>query len=117
MVAISQDAPIYFGKLGADNLLLMLCGALHLVAYWLKSGQGRRLDAMEGVFFLVYGFTHDLYRFKPLRPYLLINHSFVVYRSIVLCACLLPVYIQLVIDIHALLIKRYGKTTRIGGEQ
>lgn len=99
---------LYFGKLGADNLLLMLVGLLHLLIWVRKRKEGfRRLRAklFEAIFFLGYGFTHDLYRYKPLRPLLLYDMNYTTYRIIILLVLLIPLYIQLLSDIKALYFK------------
>ena len=96
---------LYFGKLGADNLLLILVGVLHLFI-WLKkrkSGYRRmREELFEAIFFVGYGLIKDAYRIKAIRPYLIWNWNFVLYQSLIVFALLLPLYIQLIGDIKRL---------------
>lgn len=100
-----QENILFYGKIGADNLLLMLVGLLHMLI-WLKkrhSGLKRmREELFEAVFFLGYGLLHDLYRFKAIRPFILSNRSFTLYNTIILVLLLLPLYVQLLSDIKAL---------------
>ena len=90
---------LYIGKIGVDNLLLMAVGALYLLVYYLTQRDHADADLhwRTAIFFLIYGFTFDLYRMKALRPFLLLNSlNFQLYRSAVLMFSLLFLYDGLV---------------------
>ena len=83
---------IYIGKIGIDNFLLMAVGALYLLVYFQTQRDHADADLhwRTAIFFLIYGFTFDLYRLKALRPFLLLNSkNFQLYRSAVLMFSLL----------------------------
>lgn len=106
---------IYVGKIGVDNLLLIVVGLLYLAAYYQTQRDHADADLhwRSAVFFLVYGFTFDIYRLKSLRSYLLFcGLNFQLFRSGVLLLSLLFLYDGL---IHALLKKwrEQRKTRRI----
>ena len=91
----------------------MLVGALFLALYILKR-QEAKYDRLSiylyaSFYFLVYGFSFDIYRFKPLRKYLLINFSFAPYHTIILLASLLPLYSCLIESVLRIIRKRYLK--------
>ena len=104
---------LYAGKIGVDNFLLILVGVLYLAAYYQTQRDHADADLhwRTAIFFLVYGFTFDLYRLKSLRQYLLFgSKSFQLFRSGVLLLSLLFLYDGLV---HALLKKwREQRKTR-----
>ena len=96
---------LYSGKIGLDNLLLIVVGLLYLAAYYQTQRDHADADLhwRSAVFFIVYGFTFDLYRLKSLRQYLLFGGlNFQLFRSGVLLFSLLFLYDGL---IHALLKK------------
>ena len=103
----------YIGKIGIDNLLLMCVGILYLAVYY--QTQRDHVDAdlhwRTAIFFFVYAITFDLYRIKPLRPFLLFNtRDYQLYQSAVLMFSLLFLYDGLV---HRLLaIWRDKRNTR-----
>lgn len=100
---------IFFGKLGADNLLLMAVGVLHLIIWWMMRNRGYhriRAELYRGIYFIGWGFLHDLYRYKAIRIYFLYNRSFVLFQIVTLFVFLLPVYIQLIGDIKRLFKQR-----------
>lgn len=115
MENISFEFSIYVGKVGVDNLLLMIVGVLFLVLYILKRQEARydRLNIYlySSFFFLVYGFCYDIYRLKALRKYLIINYSFAPYHTIILLASLLPLYFCLVESLIRLIFKRFRKNS------
>ena len=104
---------LYVGKIGVDNFLLILVGVLYLAAYYQTQRDHADADLhwRTAIFFLVYGFTFDLYRLKSLRQYLLFGGmNFQLFRSGVLLLSLLFLYDGLV---HALLKKwREQRKTR-----
>lgn len=108
-----ESLSIYVGKIGVDNFLLILVGVLYLAAYYQTQRDHADADLhwRTAVFFLVYGFTFDLYRLKSLRQYLLFGGmNFQLFRSGVLLISLLFLYDGLV---HALLKKwREQRKTR-----
>lgn len=101
----------YVGKLGADNLLLICVGLLFFLLYWLKKHDGQyerlKLYFWAGFFFSFYGFFYDLYRIKPLRPYLIYHFTLQPYKTISLLISLLPLYYYLIDSIVRLLKARY----------
>ena len=103
---------LYTGKIGIDNLLLIVVGLLYFYVYY-QNRQAPLADLhwRTAIFFLVYGFTFDLYRLKSLRQYLLFGGmNFQLFRSGVLLLSLLFLYDGLV---HALLKKwREQRKTR-----
>ena len=108
-----ESLSFYIGKIGVDNFLLILVGVLYLAAYY--QTQRDHVDAdlhwRAAIFFIIYGFTFDLYRLKSLRNYLLFGGiNFQLFRSGVLLFSLLFLYEGLV---HALLKKwREQRKTR-----
>lgn len=89
----------------------MTVGVLFFVLYVLKR-QESKYDRLfiylySGFFFLCYGFLYDVYRFKPLRKFLLYNLSFQPYRTIILLITLLPLYSCLIESILRILAKRF----------
>ena len=108
-----ESLSIYVGKIGVDNFLLILVGVLYLAAYIQTQRDHADADLhwRTAIFFLVYGFTFDLYRLKSLRRYLLFGGlNFQLFRSGVLLLSLLFLYDGLV---HALLKKwREQRKTR-----
>ena len=111
METLSTDYAIFYGKVGADNLLLMLVGVLFFVLYALKRQEAHydrlKIYLCSGLFFVFYGFSCDLYRLKFLRPFLLSNFSFQPYRTLILLASLLPLYFYLIESIVKILKARY----------
>lgn len=90
---------LYVGKIGVDNFLLILVGVLYLAAYYQTQRDHADADLhwRTAIFFLVYGFTFDLYRLKSLRQYLLFGGmNFQLFRSGVLLLSLLFLYDGLV---------------------
>ena len=108
-----ESLSFYVGKIGVDNFLLILVGVLYLAAYYQTQRDHADADLhwRTAIFFLVYGFTFDLYRLKSLRSYLLFGGlNFQLFRSGVLLLSLLFLYDGL---IHALLKKwREQRKTR-----
>lgn len=106
--ALTIKSP-YIGKLGLDNLLMMLAGVLYFVLYALYMREGKhwrrlRLYLYQGMFYLVFGFAWDLYRVESLRTALLMNGlNYLPYRLGVLLLALGPVIVELVSSIKALL--------------
>lgn len=106
---------IYFGKIGADNFLLMLVGVLFFVLYGMKRVEAAyerlHIYLAAGAFFTLYSLLNDMYRVKALRPYLLINYSFQPYRTLILLLTLLPLYITLINSIIRILHARFRKNS------
>lgn len=110
---------VFIEKIGIDNLLLILVGVLFFVLLALKHryqhGQYHRLrlDVFLGIYFVVYGFGNDLYRFVPLRNYLLLHtQNYLRYRLVILFVTVLPLYYQLITDIFRLY-RAHHKTRRL----
>lgn len=103
---------IFYGKIGVDNLLLMLVGLLFFVLALLRRKDAApdilRIALASGAFFCLYGFGNDLYRYKLLRPYLLINQNFQPFRTLIVLASLLPLYVCLIDSIVRLIYKRHS---------
>ena len=99
------DNILFYGKIGADNLLLILVGVLHLLI-WLKrrkDGLRRiRQELCEAIFFIGYGLAIDLYRYQFLRKHLVLSGNFTIYKITILIALLTPLYIQLIGDVKRL---------------
>ena len=93
----------YVGKIGADNFALMVVGVLFAVHYIYNR---QPLFLCCAIHFFTYGLLFDLYRVKFFRPYLIFNLNFTIYRSIILVVCLIPLYMQLMIDIFRDISKR-----------
>lgn len=104
---------VYFGKVGADNLLLIVVGLLFLVLYLLKRQEGNfarlKVDLCNCFFFLTWGFFNDIYRFKPLRNFLLMHYSFQPYKTLLLIVTLAPLYYYLIDSILKILIARHTR--------
>lgn len=106
------ETAFFFGKIGVDNLLLIILGIEHLALFFVKRGEGqpyRRvwLYLWEGVFFIGYGFFNDIYRFKLLRPFLLnVGANFVFINSFAILLFGLPLFIKITIDIQRILTDR-----------
>lgn len=97
----------------------MLVGVLFFVLLALKHRyqhghyQRLRLDVFLGIFFIVYGFGNDLYRFVPLRNVLLLHsQNFLRFRLVILFLTVFPLYYQLISDICRLY-RANHKTRRI----
>lgn len=108
---------LYFGKIGVSNALLMLTGLLFFLLYYLKRQEAAyvrfRIYFYCGLFFTAYGFLFDIYRLKALRPLLLFRMaSFWFYRDLVLFVTLLPLYIDLIRDIVAILTRMINQRKR-----
>lgn len=104
-----ESLSFYVGKIGIDNILLVCVGLLYLCAYiqFQRDHVDADLHWRTSIFFIVYGMTFDLYRFKPLRPFLLLNTAnYQLYNSAVLMFSLLFLYDGLV---HALLARWKAK--------
>ena len=94
-----ESLSFYVGKIGVDNFLLILVGVLYLAAYYQTQRDHADADLhwRTAIFFLVYGFTFDLYRLKSLRQHLLFGGmNFQLFRSGVLLLSLLFLYDGLV---------------------
>ena len=108
-----ESLSFYIGKIGVDNFLLILVGVLYLAAYYQTQRDHADADLhwRTAIFFIIYGFTFDLYRLKSLRNYLLFGSiNFQLFRSGVLLFSLLFLYDGLV---HALVKKwREQRKTR-----
>lgn len=93
---------LYSGKIGLDNLLLMIVGGLYYVVYSQnKTAACADLHWRTAVFFVVYGFAFNLYRIKSLRPHLLFGSlNFQLFQSGLLLLSLMFLYDGL---IHALI--------------
>ena len=106
------ESRYFFGKLGVDNLLLILIGLEHFILFGLKWVEERRfrriwLYLWEGVFFVGYGFFNDIYRFKALRPFILqYATNFVHVNAFAIMLFGLPLLIKITMDIHNLIIER-----------
>lgn len=106
------EGRFFFGKIGADNLLLIIIGIEHFILFGLKFAEERRfrriwLYLWEGVFFIGYGFFNDIYRFKALRPYILqYATNFVHVNAFAIMLFGLPLLVKITIDIHNLIIER-----------
>lgn len=91
----------------------MAVGVLFFTLYILKRQEANydrlSLYLYAGFFFLCYGFLYDVYRFKPLRKYILYNFSFQPYRTLVLLVTLLPLYSCLIESILRILAKRFKR--------
>lgn len=85
---------LYTGKIGIDNLLLIVVGILYFCVY----RQNRQAPLADlhwrtAVFFLGYGVLYDLFRIKELRIYLLLHtQNFWLFRSLLLFLFLLFLY-------------------------
>ena len=87
----------------------MVVGLLYLAVYYQTQRDHADVDLhwRTSVFFILYGFTFDLYRLKSLRNYLLFgSQNFQLYRSGLLLFSLLFLYDGL---IHAIL-RNWRKT-------
>lgn len=106
------ESAYYFGKVGADNALLMLIGAEHIILFALKYSEGRHykrpwLYLYEGVFFIGYGFFNDIYRFKGMRTWLLsYSTNFVYVNSLAILIFGIPLLIRIALDIQNIIIER-----------
>ena len=89
----------------------MAVGALFLAIYLLKRREVKydRLNIYlySSFFFLVYGFSYDIYRLKAVRKYLIFNFSFAPYHTVILLTTLLPLYSCLVESIVRLIRSQY----------
>ena len=103
----------FFGKIGVDNLLLMLVGALCLLIYVLASDEASRyhkhIILAAAFFFSTWGFFLDAFRYKFLRRYLLFGGNFQLYKTVCLVVTLLPLYLTLFEYLTHLLSARYKR--------
>jgi hypothetical protein len=113
MEAITIENAVFYGKVGADNLLLIVVGGLFFVLYGLKRQEQNfarlKIDLSCGFFFLVWGFCNDIYRFKPLRNFLLMNYNFQPFRTLLLLVTLGPLYYYLIDSIVKIIIARHAR--------
>ena len=106
------ETAAFFGKVGADNLLLILIGIEHVVLFTLKWTEGKHYTRLwlylyEGIFFLGYGFFNDIYRFKFLRSYILeFSMNFVFVNSFAILLFGIPLLIRISLDIQRIIIER-----------
>ena len=110
---------VFIGKSCIDNVLLILVGILFVVLLVLKHRyrhghyQRLRLYVFLGIHFIVYGFGNDLYRFAPLRNFLLLHsQNYLRFRLVMLFLTVVPLYYQLISDICRLY-RANHKTRRI----
>jgi len=102
----------YFGKIGADNLLLALIGIEHIILFALKWSEGRHYTRLwlylyEGLFFIGYAIFNDIYRIKIFRPYLLeYSMNFVYVNSFAILIFGVPLLIRISLDIQNIIIQR-----------
>ena len=98
-----NEFPVYVGKIGIDNIFLIIVGLLYFVVY-LQTHRGHAdadLHWRTAVFFMIYGLTFDLYRLKSLRPLLLFgSKNFQLFKTGLLLFSLLFLYDGL---IHAII--------------
>ena len=106
------ETAAFFGKVGADNILLMLIGVEHIILFALKWTEGKHYTRLwlylyEGIFFLGYGFFNDIYRFKFLRSYILeFSMNFVFVNSFAILLFGIPLLIRISLDIQRIIIER-----------
>lgn len=106
------ETAAFFGKVGADNLLLMLIGIEHIVLFVLKWFEGKHyrrlwLYLYEGAFFIGYSFFNDIYRFKAVRPFILeYSMNFVYINSFAILIFGLPLLIRISLDIQNIIVER-----------
>ena len=106
------ETAAFFGKVGADNLLLILIGVEHVVLFALKWNEGKHYTRLwlylyEGVFFIGYGLFNDIYRFKVFRPWLLTySYNFAYVNSFAILIFGLPLLIRISLDIQRIIIER-----------
>ena len=92
---------IYSGKIGLDNLLLMIVGALYYYVYHQnKTAPFAHLHKRTALFFCLYGFLFDLYRLKSLRWLLLMRtENFQAFKTLLLLLFLIYLYDGLILAI------------------
>lgn len=106
------ETAAFFGKVGADNLLLILIGIEHVVLFTLKWSEGKHyrrlwLHLYEGAFFIGYSFFNDIYRFKAVRPFILeYSMNFVYINSFAILIFGLPLLIRISLDIQNIIVER-----------
>ena len=106
------ESVAFFGKIGADNAILILLGIEHLLLFALKWNEGQHyrrlwLYLYEAVFFLGYGFFNDIYRFKMFRPIILeYGVNFVYVNSVAILIFGTPLLIKISLDIQRIIIER-----------
>ena len=109
----------FFGKIGADNALLMMIGLEHIILFFLKWSDGRHYKRLwlylyEGLFFIGYGFFNDIYRFKFVRPWLLsVSYNFAYVNSFAVLIFGVPLLIRISLDIQNIIVER-RKTRYVG---
>lgn len=112
MEKIFIGSRFFFGKIGADNLLLIIIGIEHFILFGLKRMEERQYSRVwlylwYGVFFTGVGIFNDIYRFKAIRPYILkYAVNFVHANSFVIIFFGLPILIWITWDIHNIIIER-----------
>lgn len=105
---------LFSGKLGAENVILIIIGILHLVIFAqrrqdLKKYHRLWLHLWEGVFFCGYGFLYDLYRYRVFLDYWILDlgfHSVLIWRMVVLFVLITPIYVVLIYDACILLLQK-----------
>lgn len=112
MEKIFIEGRFFFGKLGVDNLLLIIIGVEHFMLFSLKWVEERHykriwLYLWQGMFFIGYGFFNDIYRYKTLRPLILsYAKNFVHVNAIAIMIFGLPLLVKITMDIHNIIIER-----------
>lgn len=112
MEKIFIEGRFFFGKIGVDNLLLIIIGMEHFLLFYLKWAEERRykriwLYLWQGLFFVGYGFFNDVYRYKAIRPFILsYARNFVHVNALAVMIFGLPLLIKITFDIHNLIIER-----------
>ena len=102
----------FFGKIGADNALLILIGVEHIILFALKYSEGRHYKRLwlylnEGAFFIGYGLFNDVYRVKFVRPWLLSwSYNFAYVNSFAILIFGIPLLIRISLDIQNIIIER-----------
>lgn len=102
-----MESVFYFGKIGADNAILLLIGGLFFVRFFLRK---LSIDGASAFFFVTLALFHDLYRVQSLRGFLLLHTmNFQKWEIFVLVWAALPLYICLLGDISQYVIKKYHR--------
>lgn len=91
---LTEFPSFYSGKIGLDNLLLMVVGCLYWIVYRrFQQEPTAHLHKRTALFFFFYGFLFDLYRVKSLRFALLMHsQNFQMFRTVLLILFLAYLY-------------------------
>jgi len=102
---------IFWGKIGIENLLLLITGILYIILFCLKRQEDHwhrlHLYLANGVFFCCYALLYDFFRYNWFRRAYFSSFTNVLFWRILLIGVfLMPVYVLLVRDIGAIIKKR-----------